>query len=83
MVGPMITYNAIYYNYLHHAGKLLDIKVTFIREGRHIVKINIQDYELYTFNDALNCLKELAKNVLVGVTPEELAEMNQKRGIRV
>jgi hypothetical protein len=77
----MITYNAIYYGYLHHAGKLLNVKVTFVRDGLHITRIHIQDYVFYTFKGALNCLQELAKDVLTDVTEAELIEMNQKRGI--
>lgn len=71
-------YNAIYYGYLHHVGKLLDIKVTFVRDGAIIREIHIQDFTFDTFKGALNCLQQLSKDVLTDVTEAELQEMNIK-----
>ncbi len=74
----MLTHNAIYYGYLKHEARRLNIKISLVAEGTHVVAVHIQDYVLYSFRDALACLQVLGRDVLTDVTAEELAKMNKK-----
>jgi hypothetical protein len=55
--------------YLKHAGKLIDVKVSFIiRDGKPVA--HVQDYEFYTFASVLSFLRFAS---LMTCAPVELA----------